>query len=329
MDKKIEFDRSLYNFGMDWLNGVLPVTDVFDVFSTLEKFSSKLRFDRWELTNSGMYNYSRRYCLDGKASIQLMYNLVSEEEAFTACVPEPKDENEKPIHRTHNNPYVFFSISGDGIRQLHKMGGDKSALNNLLFYFYYNGFRASRFDVYCDIMDKKNTAVPIIQKAFKYFQFPQVSKPTLRTNVQRKASNISIYRGVDDKGKVYYNCTLGNHGTRFGMFRCYNKRMELLDGRLGEKGIELLKDLGNPDYLWRLEYEMHKENAAACFTACMEEAEKNNKVLCFENTFASALERVFDIVDVSGLHCASSNYSLSDNWASFCDFVMDNSIHLV
>lgn len=326
-------DKKLYKFGMDWLNGVLPVTDVWEVFQMLEKFSSKLRFDRWELVNSGKYNYSRRYCLDGKASIQLMYNPVSLEEGFTACLPEPKTDEAEPntiYQRTHNNPYVFFSISGDGIRQLHNMGGDVSALNKLMFYFYRNSFRCSRFDVYCDVLDKKNTAVPIIQKAFKYFQYPQVGKPTLRTNVQRKAGNVSMYRGVDDKGKVYYNCVLGNHGTRFGMFRCYNKRMELLEGRLsGEKGNEILKDYGNPDYWWRLEYEIHKENAAACFNACMEQAEKNNKVLSFDAVFASALERVFDIVDVSGLHCASSNFPYSDKWASFCDLVQDDSIHLV
>lgn len=322
-------DKNLYKFGMDWLNGVLPVTDVWEVFSTLEKFSSKLRFERWELVNSGKYNYSRRFCLDGKATIQLMYNPVSEEEAFTACCAVPKDKNDKPIHKTHNNPYVFFSISGDGIRYLHSLGGDVSALNKLMFYFYNNQFKASRFDVYCDILDKKNTAVPLIQKAFKYFLYPRVGMPTLRTNVQRKSCNISMYRGVDDKGKVYHNCVLGNHGTRFGMFRCYNKRMELLEGRLCDKGFQLLKDYSNPDYLWRLEYEMHKEHASACFDSCMKQAVDNDNILSFDNVFASALERVFDIVEFNFSSRSNNGYGEIVAWTSFCNFVMEDCIDLV
>lgn len=321
-------DKNLYKFGLDWLNGVLPVSDVWEVFQELEKFSSKLRFDRWELVNKGMYNYNRRFMLDGKATIQLMYNPVSDEELFTA------DMN-------HNNSGVFFSISGDGIRYLHSLGGDISALNRLLFYFHWNSFRCSRFDVYCDILDKKNTAVPIIQKAFNYFQFPQVGKPTLRTNVQRKASNVSLYKGYDSFGKPYTNCVLGNHGTRFGMFRCYNKREEVLNGRLNGFSLQMMQEYGVTDYWWRLEYEIHKENADVCFKAIFDSLYKKVKdknpsevnletvPLSFEDIFASAMERVFDIVDVSGLHCASSNYPVSDKWYTFCTLVNEECIHLV
>ena len=319
--------NNLYKFGMDWLNGVLPVYDVSEVFNTLAAFSSKLRFDRWELVNSGKYNYARRYCLDGKASIQFMYNPVSDEEAFTACVKD--DSPEASNIRTHNNPYVFFSISGDGIRYLHSLGGEQSALNKLLHYFYRNGFKASRFDVYCDILDSSNDVVPLIQKAFKYFRFPQVGKPTLSTNVQRLEKNCDVRRHYDSKGKVYYNCTLGNHGTRFGMFRCYNKLEEVLNGRLAEFSDVILKDYGVKDYWYRLEYELHKENAAACFNACLANAENENSPLSFESIFASALERIFSIVYLDKLVSSKNLSSLSCVvWDNFCTSVLSNSVYL-
>lgn len=308
-------DKKLYKFGMDWLNGVLPVSDVMSVFEMLEKFSSKLRFDRWTLLNSGRYNYARRYALDGKMTIQLMYNPVSDEESFT-------------VDMNHNNSGIFFSISGDGIRYLHSLGGDVSALNKLLFFFYRYGFKSSRFDVYCDILDDKNEIVPLIQDAFDNFQFPDYNRPTLRTNVQRKRGNVTLNSYYDDNGKKFINCTLGHHGTRFGMFRCYNKFVEVSDGRLSEMSSDVFKSYDVEDYWYRLEYEMHKENAAACFDALMSRAEAENSPLCFEDIFYSVFERVFTVVDYktpSGM----GNQPISDVWSAFGSELQSNNIHLV
>lgn len=308
-------DKKLYKFGMDWLNGVLPVSDVLSVFDMLEKFSSKLCFDRWTLLNSGRYNYARRYVLDGKMTIQLMYNPVSDEEGFIA------DMN-------HNNSGIFFSISGDGIRYLHSLGGDVSALNKLLFYFYRNSFKASRFDTYCDILDSSNEVVPLIQDAFDNFQFPEYNRPTLRTNVHRKRGNVTLTSYFDDNGDKFTNCTLGHHGTRFGMFRCYNKFVEVSDGRLSEMSSDVFKSYDVEDYWYRLEYEMHKENAAACFNALMSRAESENSPLCFEDIFYSVFERVFTVVDYrtpSGM----GNQPTSNVWASFGAELSSNTEYLV
>ena len=117
--------NSKYRFGMDWLNGVLPIQDVHELFNILGTFSSKLRFERWEEVPTGKYNYKRRFCLDGKASIQLMYNPISDEEYFQAC------HNLENLPGYNNNSYVFFSISGDGIRYLNSIGGSQTALNKL------------------------------------------------------------------------------------------------------------------------------------------------------------------------------------------------------
>lgn len=317
-------DKKLYKFGMDWLNGVLPVSDVKAVFDLLEMFSSKLRFERWTLLNSGRYNYSRRYCLDGNMSIQLMYNPVFDEEGLTA------DMN-------HNNSGIFFSISGDGIRYLHSLGGDVSALNKLLFYFYRNSFKASRFDTYCDIFDDKNEIVPLIQEAFDYVGREQVGKPLIRTRLRRSGSalrtNFRRETYTADDGSTFTNCTLGHHGSTVGMFRCYNKRVEVADGRLSEISSEIFKSYDVEDYWYRLEYEMHKENAAACFDALMSRAEAENSPLCFEDIFYSVFERVFSIAEPRSL-AQMSGHNLfrcpaSESWASFAAELSSNAEYLV
>ncbi len=309
-------DKKLYKFGMDWLNGVLPVSDVWSAFEMLEKFSSKLRFGRWTLLNSGLYNYARRYALDGKMTIQLMYNPVSDEQGFTA------DMN-------HNNSGIFFSISGDGIRYLHSLGGDVSALNKLLFYFYRNNFKASRFDVYCDILDKDNDIVPLLTEAFSSFGQETVGHYAISTNVQHNRKNVTMYRGLNDDGSEFWNTTLGHHGTRFGMFRCYNKYVEMTDGRLSDMSSDVFKSYDVEDYWYRLEYEMHKENAAACFNALMSRAEAENSPLCFEDIFYSVYERVFSVVTYSSVGRKLGDCPIVSSWASFGAELQSNSIHLV
>lgn len=330
-------DKKLYKFGMDWLNGVLPVSDVLSVFDMLEKFSSKLRFDRWTLLNSGRYNYARRYALDGKMTIQLMYNPVSEEHPFCACCGEDWDLSNYDIISFHNNPGIFFSISGDGIRYLHSLGGDVSALNKLLFYFYRNSFKASRFDTYCDILDEHNEIVPLIQEAFDYVGREQVGKPLIRTRLRRSGSSLrtNFNRQVytNDDGSTFTNCTLGHHGSSVGMFRCYNKFVEVSDGRLSEMSADVFKSYDVNDYWYRLEYEMHKENAAACFNALMSRADTENFTLCFEDIFYSVFERVFSIGTPSSLSQLTTRsldrLPTSEAWASFGSELQENSIHLV
>ncbi len=310
-------DKKLYKFGMDWLNGVLPVEDVSEVFKMLEMFSGKLRFDRWQLTNSGKYNYKRRYCLDGNMTIQLMYNPVSDEELFTA------DKN-------HNNSGVFFSISGDGIRYLHTLGGEVSALNKLLFYFYRHGFRSSRFDVYCDILDENNEIVPLITEAFSYARCEQVGKPFVVTRLRRTNNNFKQISVVDDEGNKWYNSQLGHHGSTVGMFRCYNKFIEMSEGRLEDISEDVFKAYDVDNYWYRLEYEMHKENAAACFNALMEKADNCNSPLCFEDIFFSVYDRVFRIAKSNSLiEMANGNAPAVDVWSAFGDELCSSNEYFV
>ena len=325
---------------MDWLNGVLPVQDVKAVFDLLAVFSSKLRFERWQLCNSGRYNYSKRFCLDGKASIQLMFNPVSIEEGFTACKPLETVGGEV-LYGTSNNPYVFFSISGDGIRYLHSLGGEVSALNKLLFYFYRHGFKASRFDTYCDILDEDNTIVPLIQEAFSYVGREQVGKPAICTRLRRDRNvgdstvktplrkNFQSWTIQDDNGNDFTNCQLGHHASSVGMFRCYNKLIEIRDSRLSEYSAEIAHLYDAENYWYRLEYEMHKDNANICFNALMSQAESCNTPLCFEDIFFSVFDKVFCIVVQPSVSYSLGHSPMSPLWTTFRQESLANSIDLV
>lgn len=317
-------DRNLYKFGMDWLNGVLPVTDVMSFFEMLEMFSSKLRFDRWKNIDRGLYNYKEHYILDGKHTIKIAYNKVSDEERFTAL-----DENNS------HNPYIFISISGDGIRYLHSLGGDVSALNKLMFYLYRNGFRCSRFDTYCDILDEYNQVVPLLQQTFSTVGTetigelkPVISTKINRTNMSKIRRDFKYIPLKDDNGNEFYNCQLGNHGTDVGMFRCYNKLVELLDGRLSGVAAEIVSDYQVNGYWYRLEYEMHKENARQCFNMLMEKAESENSPLCFEDIFNACLTKMFSIKELRRL-AVPRDLPVHPFWQQFLDFVSNCAIHLV
>lgn len=331
----------LYKFGMDWLNGVLPLTDVMAVFEQLEVFSSKLRFDRWELVNSGKYNYKKRFCLDGKSSIQLMFNPVSDEEGFTACFGNNLSDVKDPdlvryisslsplqIESAHNNNgWIFFSISGDGIRYLHSLGGDQTALNKLLFYFFKNGFKASRFDVYCDILDENNQIIDLIVENVCSWDTYKKGSTSLRTRMHRTDNNFRQYPHVDVNGEHYTNVEIGNHGSNMGMFRCYNKLDELLNGRLSCSSEDIISEYKIDGYCWRLEYEVHKDYANQCFSALMQRAVDENK-LHFADIFYSVLSRFFTIIDFTTLSYFNQS-PVNDSWQQFLDFVLEQSNNFV
>lgn len=307
-----------YYFGIDWLNGVLPMSDVKQFFSDIEQFSNKLRFCRWQLESSGKYNYARRYCLEGQATFQVMFNPLPLYFDDYRCLVADMD---------CNNSGIFLSISGDGLRKLASMGQPgNSALNKLLFYLYRNGFKASRYDVYCDILDEKNKVVPLLTKAFRYFVQPRVGFPTLTTNMQRLRHNVSVISNQDDNGKTFYNVALGHHGSSTFMFRCYNKRMEIMDGRLSEYKDQLLSSYGNPDYCYRMEYEIHKNHASDYFNATMKQAEESNENISYQDCFLTCFDRCFTPV-LFKIVASSRLCSLpaSDPWVEFRELISSSS----
>lgn len=285
-------------FSIDWLNGVMEFDgSIFDFFKDIALFDDRLRADNWVLLKGGKYHYNQRFCLNGNATFQVCWN-ASEESPF---VPYKKGEN--------NNYGIFISISGDGLRYLQQ---HQNTLGSLLKYFYYNGFRCSRFDVNCDIFEKDNPLIPVVIEAFRWALIRKEGELGLSTNVQRKSSNFAVYELVDTyHNERCFNCTLGNHSTRFGMFRCYNKWLELKDGRLSDVGDAILAAKGNPDYWYRLEYELHKENAADIFNAFA------SGKINLENAFHAAAEKIFRVIEQGSVWGNISRFDTNAVWAEF------------
>lgn len=325
LTKKQQRFEKMHKFGVDWINGTLPLSDVNEVFKTLENIDSRLKKDRWVLASTGKYNYETRYMLDGEPAIQFMYNPLYD-----------SSDNPLPVADMNNaqqNNGIFFTISGTGIRFLSLLGGEFSALHKLMFYFYSNGFRSSRFDVYCDILDKNNDVVPVMQDCFQRFQICELNKPSITTGFHRTEKNFKcIGPYIDDNGLQYYNCQLGHHGSGKGMFRCYNKRMEQISQN-PKFADQIFKEYGVKDYWYRLEYELHSDTASRAFNACCESCFVKNEDgsldncshLSFRNIFYGAAESLFTLVTY--FYYDKSNMSknpLLPEWQEFLESVSQN-----
>lgn len=283
-------------FNLDWLNGVLELDDAQEFFDFLGSINAELGMKNWFLAASGKYNYNTRFCFQGKNSIQAMWN----------CSEAPITR----INNEHNNSGLFLTLSGDGIRQLNEY----CALQKLFGFFRTHNFRASRVDVNMDVFDPDNPLVPLIIEAFRFSLLRENGKPTLCTDFRRsKSDNFLVYENYDTfHNRVSHSCQLGNHSSRLGMFRCYDKWLELKSGRLaGVIGDATLAAKGCPDYWYRLEYELHKENAAACFTAFL------NGVCTCESLFAYCADKFFRVV-VPLTTASDISHSASDEvWDEF------------
>ena len=295
-------------FNIDWLNGVLHSSDVMGFFEFLESLDKSLSIEHWFKQNSGRYNYKNRFCYNGQATLQIMWNALGDyDDTKSMWIADD----------IHHNPDIFVTFSGDGLRFLNSLG----VLPKLFSFFKQKGFRASRFDVNCDIFEEDNPLVPLIVEAFRFALIRQDGTPCISTHVQRKAKNFIVYENSDIyHNRKSYSVQLGDHSTRFGMFRCYDKWLELKDGRMsGTIGDALLEAKGNPDYWYRLEYELHKENAADVFNAFL------SGQLNVEGAFAVAADRIFKIVNpVSVVSRLGDPITCPDSpvWLEFMEYVI-------
>ncbi len=291
-------------FNIDWLNGVLHTSDAMGLFEFLESLDPVLSLEHWIKQPTGKFNYKTRFCYNGTAQIQICWNSLYD-----------YDENESMwiVNQEHHNPDIFFTISGDGIRFLNSI----NVLPELFKYFNKLGFRASRFDVNCDVFEEDNPLIPLIIESFRYALIRENGRPCISTHVQRKAKNFTVYENSDIyHNKITYNVQLGDHSTRFGMFRCYDKWLELKDGRMsGIVGDAILEAKGNPEYWYRLEYELHKENAADVFNAFL------SGKLTVEGAFAVAADRIFKIVQPVSVVSEVRNSLICEEWSAFLEYL--------
>lgn len=306
-------------FNIDWLNGVLPITEFHWVEDFLNSFPA-INLDHW-VESPGRFNYNYGIEYAGMPGFRFCYNTrtpyqstgleeyrLSEDE-----FRDPDNHGEIPSKGENNNAYVFLQVSGDAIRMLQKYG----LIHDLFTFLHAFNFRCTRFDVNCDIFSADNEVVDLITEASQYFVNPVRGKPTFRSKYFRR-QNKTIRR--DDNydfvlNRMTSNITIGNHGSQTGMFRCYNKRLELFECKKAEVALELWRSHGEPEYWYRLEYELHKTSAENIFNAYMLDGKFNNMA-----AFLTAYNMFFDIVVWTSLNPCDNKVVLF--WSQFNDLVV-------
>lgn len=313
-------------FTLDWLQGVLPFDDVRVLFKALGEIDNRLCPENW--TPFGSFrNYRTRFICQGRASVSIAYNddMLQDPYNDSLWYKQPNNnENISLIAENHPyNPGIFVSISGDGLRWLNE---NPNTVKKIMEYFRFQKFNCSRLDVACDIFDSKNNLIPTIIKAFKNAVSMSPGKFGLRSNIRRtsgKNGSVKLYPYTDtireeNNNKTIWNCSLGDHGSSFGMFRCYDKWFEIASGRLSEYKTQMLDTL--PEKYWyRLEYELHNgtsvKYAATVFNALADET------MNIKEAFGFAAENMFDIVKVKTAFENVSSREIPKIWVSFLQFI--------
>lgn len=300
MDKKW-YDSCQFN--IDYLNGVFQdyCSDVKDFINELSFFDDRLRFDNWVISDNGLYNYSYSARLLGLNNFIIAWNP-----SFTSSTKPSQD---------CNNRGLFISISGKGLAFLQK---HKNTLPSMIKFFYNNDFRCSRFDVNCDIFDRDNDIVPLLVDSIDNALIRKEGVAGLICDLKRTNQNFRVIPIVDtDTNEKFYNAYIGHHGTNFGMFRCYNKKIEVKEMNSSDVASIILDNVGNPSYWYRLEYEVHKENADKVFKAFAAGH------ISLREAFFACADRFFTPVIQPSIF--NKNYSesckSSDLWVSFMDYL--------
>jgi hypothetical protein len=156
-----------------------------------------------------------------------------------------------PAYRT--NYGVLVSVSGDGCRYLNSLIPDGMRVF-MEFLTKYNP-HCTRIDMACDFLDKDNEVVPLIQKYARQAYDRENAEIDFTCNLQRKPGFCTINSVYDDDVKGFTdNVTIGTRQSEKGQLQLYNKKVEMLTGRLSSIAEQTFKAYDVSDYWYRLEY---------------------------------------------------------------------------
>lgn len=222
---------------IDWFRCIVPVTNVSQFVSDLEKIDDRLSFDSFVCDGRSKLNFSNCWRHSIVPSLSFSFNPVRDS---LSCL-EASD--------SHNNKGILFELTGDAIRFL---GSD--SLKAILRYVASLNCKVTRIDYALDFFDSENEVVPLLQEACKNFMNPASKDITISGKIKRCPSNFQCYVNAYPGGPSSVNYVLGNHGSDHGMFRLYDKQFETLYGRHRSRAAELMQGDG---YWFRAEIELH------------------------------------------------------------------------
>ena len=233
-----------YSFSVDWLNVRLDCPSLDMLLCRLVQFLPELDIQDFEVRESGgvcFYKNGLYLPKVGYSSFVIAYNL---------------DENGEIVNEKGCRGQLYgilLSLSGDGCRFV-------NSLHNGAFIDFMEAIsvfnpQCSRIDMACDIFDKENCLVPMIQRFCDTAYDRANAEVDLNCNLNRRpgwvTANLVYDKNVNDFTR---NVTVGGHSCKKGTLQLYNKRVEVETGRLENLSNAILESVGNPDYWWRLEY---------------------------------------------------------------------------
>ena len=240
-----DFNEKDYIFNVDWLT--IRVNADIDTF--ILDFCETFNLDFYKdiaVRKNGLYLYPYGYYVSelGSNVISFSYN---------------KDENGKSIVSKYDitgnvaNYGVLCNITGDGCRWLQSRSpvGFSEFLDICLKYEY----NVTRFDVCCDIFDKDNPIIPLVQRfGLEFYDMEKEDKIGMANGFSRK-DFVKVHYVWDGLLSHYTpNITIGNRSSTKGQMQVYNKRVEIEEGRLSSIKDAFFSTYEVKDYWYRIEY---------------------------------------------------------------------------
>lgn len=311
-----------YDFTIDWLNVRLDCNSVDELLVRLCLAFPEIDISDWK-PRKGVCFFEHGLYLStlGYSSFVIAYNLDFDGNLITHG------------NKRGDTYGVLLSISGDGCRFINSL--QHNGFNNFLDAIAPFNPQCSRIDTACDIFDRENCLVPMIQTFADYAYDRDNALIDFNCGLQRlytdKATGEQRYRQwvtfnvVFDQFEQQFtrNVTIGGRDCKKGTLQLYNKRVEVESGRLQDVSSAILASKGDPDYWYRLEYRC-KSFSQKVFLTLLETRDILQAFLCAANEMGT-----FVIAgDANHINLAETCLE----WLSFIDFIesqISGDIHFV
>ena len=238
-------------FSVDWVNVRVDCPSIHDFMEQI-CYYCELNPAEFLPMDGGMHFYQNglRYAPAGYSSIVLTWN-------------ENEDGSVPTAPTGLSNQYgILVSISGDGCRFLDSH--TSSGLRKFLAVCGQYNYNCTRIDVAMDIFDCENPIVGLFEEFGDNAYNPNPGHINIVSGMKRKPGWVTTHRTFDpDEGRMTSNVYIGDPRSFYkGLCVCYNKKMEMLQGRMKHHAPAIFESLGVDAYWWRVEYRLKASNLA-------------------------------------------------------------------
>ena len=207
------FDKKDYDFSVDWLNVRLDCDNIGHLIGRLVSFLPELSVEDFEVRpTGGVCFYTHGYYIPrcGHSSFVIAYNV---------------DEKNRIVNTKGGRGQLYgvlLSLSGDGCRFINSL--HQNAFVDFLEAISMFNPTCSRIDIACDIFDKHNCIVPMIQLFSDYAYDRECAPIDFNCNLQRKPNWVTRNEVFDvNVGGFTRNVTIGGRDCKKGTLQLYKK----------------------------------------------------------------------------------------------------------